>query len=124
MILDTHILLWLVNGDPIPEKISDAIHSSGYLAVSAITSWEIFMLEKQGKIKFNIPSAAWLGRALRIHNIDTIPLGISILHRSNRLEWEHRDPADRFIVATALECDLPLATADEKIVASGLVKVA
>ena len=124
MILDTHILLWLVNGDPIPSKTKKAIHTSAYLAISAITAWEIFMLEKRGKVNFNIPSAAWLGQALRTHNIDTIPLGISICHRSNRLAWEHRDPADRFIVATAIETDLPLATCDDQIIQSRVVPVA
>jgi PIN domain nuclease of toxin-antitoxin system len=35
--------------------------------------------------------------------------------RSLELTWEHRDPADRVIVATALLQGVPLVTADEEI---------
>jgi PIN domain nuclease of toxin-antitoxin system len=37
--------------------------------------------------------------------------------RSSRLAWDHRDPADRMIVATAIERDDVLLTADEAILA-------
>ena len=122
MILDTHIFIWLVNGDKLPGPISDRILTASRLAISAISAWEIFMLEKHKKLTFNIASAAWLGRATALHNIETINPGVSVFHRANRLDWQNLDPADRFIVATALETGLPLATADKTILNSGLVE--
>jgi PIN domain nuclease of toxin-antitoxin system len=35
--------------------------------------------------------------------------------RSVELAWDHRDPADRVIVATALLQNVPLVTADTEI---------
>jgi PIN domain nuclease of toxin-antitoxin system len=34
--------------------------------------------------------------------------------------WDHRDPADRLIVATALDLGAPLATRDERIRTSAI----
>jgi len=35
--------------------------------------------------------------------------------RNIELEWDHKDPADRTIVASAMLYDIPLLTQDEKI---------
>lgn len=42
--------------------------------------------------------------------------------KSLELEWEHRDPADRVIVATALLRGTPLVTADDQIQRFGGVR--
>ena len=42
---------------------------------------------------------------------------------ASELDWDHRDPYDRLIVATALRLDLPLVTADEEITLWGRVEV-
>ncbi len=47
--------------------------------------------------------------------MEVIPAAVSVWVRNLELEWEHRDPADRTIVATALILGLPLLTKDDAI---------
>ena len=51
----------------------------------------------------------------RLGCIEIVPVGESIWIRNLELDWEHQDPADRTIVATALSLDLPLLSKDKEI---------
>ena len=41
-------------------------------------------------------------------------LSVEVLVAANTLPWHHRDPADRFIIATALALGAAVVTADRK----------
>jgi len=41
--------------------------------------------------------------------------------QSRAIDLEHRDPADRFLAATALVYDLTLVTADERLLRSRMI---
>ena len=49
-----------------------------------------------------------------------LPLTPGPAFRSVELLDIHNDPADRFIIATALENDLPVVTSDDKFVKYGV----
>jgi PIN domain nuclease of toxin-antitoxin system len=61
-------------------------------------------------------------RARRRPRIELLQLQPAISIGAARLSWNHGDPADRFIVATALAYEAPLVTADERMHDSGLVR--
>ena len=122
LVLDTHILLWWVNGDPIPEITLKTINECPQKYISAISAWEIFMLVEKEKIKISLPVGAWLGRSLGQYNIETLPISNSICFKAIQLSWPHKDPADRFIMATALDAGAQLATADKKIIEADAVE--
>ena len=50
-------------------------------------------------------------------------LNLEVALQSRLVELPHQDPADRFLVATALVYNLTLATADKRIVQAGCVPV-
>jgi PIN domain nuclease of toxin-antitoxin system len=55
-------------------------------------------------------------RRLQVSNaVELVPVDASIWLRTVMLEWKHRDPADRVIVATALEKGLPILSKDETL---------
>lgn len=57
LILDTHILIWYVEGIRLSEaqiNLIDKIREQNKLYISAISIWEIVMLENKGKIAFSI----------------------------------------------------------------------
>lgn len=59
--------------------------------------------------------AEWVRDALRRSALTTVPLTHGIALRSEALEgFESADPADRLLVATALEHELVLVTADDE----------
>jgi PIN domain nuclease of toxin-antitoxin system len=88
--------------------------------VSAISVWEIGMLESKGRISFSENIMAWTNKALAAPGIRLAPITPEIAIRSSRLPGNfHGDPADRIIVATALGLGATLITRDRKIIEYG-----
>lgn len=124
VLLDTHILVWLVNGS---DRISEEMHSQiqqaadeDSLFVSAITAWEIAMLVTKGRLRLGQDVAEWLAAALSLPGVRLEPLSPMIAVDSTRLPWEvHSDPADRILLATARHLNAALITADGKLLEYG-----
>jgi PIN domain nuclease of toxin-antitoxin system len=121
IVLDTHVWIWLINGDE-QLRLSTAlpiINQSAQFSnikISAISIWEVGMLEAKGRISFSMKCLDWVKQALAATGISLAPLTPEIAVLSSRLPGEfHGDPADRIIVATALELNASLVTKDEKI---------
>lgn len=72
------------------------------------------MLAERGRITLPSPAEVWRSDWLKAGLVE-IALDGRIAVLACRIEHLHRDPADRFIVATAMSRNIPLMTADEKI---------
>ena len=125
LLLDTHVWLWFALGDaerlaaPVRKRIVTATHG-GTLVVSAISVWEIGMLEAKGRIVLGMPCEKWVTTALTLPGLRLVGLEPEIAIASSRLPGEiHGDPADRILAATARARDAVLATADERLVEYG-----
>ncbi len=120
ILLDTHALIWLDGGSPRlgPQSraISDAALVQAALYVCAMTFWECALLTRDRRLALSGPVAQWreelVAKGLREFAIDGAISAHSVV-----LDLPHKDPADRFIVATALAKDALLVTADERILA-------
>ena len=76
-----------------------------------------------GKLKFDRPHGLWIEQALtQDARVELLPLSPRVSITAAELDWNHRDPADRLIVSSAQERECPLATADENITSSGLLR--
>ena len=117
LILDTHALLWSRrHSSPMGPESKEAIDAAlqvGELAVSAFTFWEIAMLRAKDRLDFPEDVAAWR-RELMGQGLIEIPVDGDIGIRANALPGFHPDPADRIVVATAMDGHR-LVTADERI---------
>jgi PIN domain nuclease of toxin-antitoxin system len=124
IVLDTHAWIWwLTQPDRLGKKAARAIERAEQLGVPAICVWEVATKARLGKLKFSRPHEVWLEEALAADSrIELLHLLPRIAVASADLSWEHRDPADRMIVATARTHDAPLVTADTRIAASQLVR--
>ncbi|MBE2286436.1 MAG: type II toxin-antitoxin system VapC family toxin [Prosthecobacter sp.] len=90
--------------------------------IADISLWEVATLVKKGRITLNIELRAWFDVVTQ--HVEVIPITPGIAARVADLPEEfHGDPADRLIVATALEMGVPLVTRDKKIRDSGLVQI-
>ena len=115
LMLDTCALLWLVSGSKhISEKTLEKISQCELVFISAITAWEISLKVAQKKLILPKEPKEWFEIALESHNLFLVPLDIDILIDANSLPWHHRDPADRFIIATAIRENAIIVTADNK----------
>ncbi len=125
LLLDTHIALWLDSGDDRLRASTRALidgcwQNGGAILLSAITVWEIALLVDTGRIDLDVPVAAWIERFLDCPGIEAVPLGHQAASRSYQLHHlEHRVPADRLLISTAIELACPLVTYDERIVRFG-----
>ncbi len=121
LLLDTHIWIWLMEGTtdlkPALRCQIDACAKQGELLVSAISIWEIGMLETKGRITLEQDCIDWVRDALAAPSIKLAPLEPAIAIASSRLPGDfHGDPADRIIIATARAYVCPLITADQAII--------
>ena len=124
IVVDTHVLVWLVAddarlGDEARAAISAAATDGGVL-VCAITPWEIAMLAHKSRLLLGREIGAWIEAALALPGIRLVPIAPTIAVDSVRLPGTlHPDPADRLIIATARHAGVALLTADRVILAYG-----
>jgi len=118
ILLDTHVLLWLDRDDPAlgvgSRAAIESAWKAGAVAVSAISFWEVAMLDLRGRIVLPQPPIRWRRDWLEAGLLEQPLDGATALHAS-ALDAFHPDPADRFIVATALAAGATLVTADQAI---------
>jgi len=125
LLLDTHVALWLDSGDDrlrasTRTLIDGCWQNGGSILLSAVTVWEIALLVDTGRIDLDVPVEAWIERFLDCPGIEAVPLSHRAASRSYQLHHlQHRDPADRLLIATAIELACPLVTYDERIVRFG-----
>jgi PIN domain nuclease of toxin-antitoxin system len=120
ILLDTHTLLWMDRDDDALGRQSRALIEQAWktdtVAVSAISFWEVALLEQHGRIVLPMAMEIWRTDLLQA-GVREIALDGRIALLATTLENLLRDPADRFITATALHHDALLITADNKILA-------
>lgn len=116
LLLDTHVWIWrLLEPERLSERADLALADrENTLHLSPVSTWETLVLARKGRVSLKPSPTEWVLDALRRSALTTIPLSHGIALRSEMLEgFESADPADRFLVATALEHELVLVTADE-----------
>ena len=117
-VLDTHVLVWLDEGSKRlgakARKRIDKAFKEDQLAVSAISFWEIAMLEKKGRLSLSTPVSQLMEDLLH-RGLQEIPVSGVISVIAADLDNFHGDPADRLITGTAISIPALLLTADERI---------
>ena len=115
LLLDTHALLWWLDGDRrLSLKARRAIASqSNSILVSAASAWEIATKARLGKLPGATEVAADV--AAIVAGQGFLPLDITLLHaqRAGNLPGDHRDPFDRMLVAQSQIEDVALVTDDD-----------
>ncbi len=118
LLLDTHVWLWRLGQ---PERLSATANEAigqnpDGLFLSPVSTWEAMLLARKGRVRLSPSAREGVVDALRRSALHAVPLSHEIALRSESLDdFDARDPADRFLVATALEHDLALVTADERM---------
>ncbi len=120
IVLDTHIWVWWVHGDPRLHPSKQRIleeHEEHGLGVSVISCWEVAKLVELDRLVLPCSLEHWFTQALAYPGVRLLHLTPSIAAESTRLPPPfHKDPADQMIVATARVFSRPLMTEDEKII--------
>lgn len=83
-------------------------------AASAISCCEIAWKHRHGQLDLGSQRDRFFADLQRVGVVE-VPITARLAVAATDLDWEHRDPADRLIVATATELALPLITRDRVI---------
>lgn len=115
LLLDTHVLLWLMEQNPrLRRSARSLIADASEVYVSSASLWEIAIKWRLGKIEEDPQTvldqlgAAGL-RELQVTNRHAVATG--------RLPLLHNDPFDRLLVAQAMTEPMRLLTSDEQLLA-------
>jgi PIN domain nuclease of toxin-antitoxin system len=121
LLLDTHIVLWLNSGDEhlgeaTRRTIDMAWKAGGRILLSSVSVWEIAILVDKGFIELDLPVNEWVERFLDRPGLEAVALDHATAARAYSLHHlEHRDPADRLLIASAVGLGCPLVTHDDRI---------
>ena len=121
LLLDTHIWIWSLSG---VGNLSRSVHlqisdPDNELWLSPLSLWEAILLQRKDKIELPSKSPEWLAQAAA--TLKEAPLTLEIVAAAHRLPFDHRDPVDRFLAATAGVLGLTLVTADRRLLGLGAI---
>jgi len=112
-LLDTHVFLWFDLGSPrLSERVRSLISRTDHAVyVSAASFWEIAVKRRDGKLLYDGAPRTAAGDA----GLVELDIDAADAERAGGLDWEHRDPFDRMLVAQCLNRSLTLVTADTRM---------
>jgi PIN domain nuclease of toxin-antitoxin system len=119
LLLDTHIWLWALSE---PSRLSRRVREEmkkpeNELWLSPVSTWEALLLNARGRIRLPVNLADWLSKATA--SLREAPFTHEIVLLAQQLPLPHRDPADRFLAATAQVMNLTLVTGDDRLLGLG-----
>ena len=111
ILLDTHALLWWLNGDGrIERKAQDLItDSANDILVSAASLWEIVVKIRVGKLEADIGGIV---SAIGSQGFEILEIRPEHLEELVRLPIHHRDPFDHLLIAQAIAEGLTFLSED------------
>lgn len=116
IVLDTSALIyWTLDQDQLTTAARQAIEQAEQLLASSISVWEIAVKVKKDKLDIPLPVEEYTARLMTVNRLEFLAVDVPTWLASVALDWEHRDPADRVIVATSQLRDCPLVTSDRQI---------
>jgi PIN domain nuclease of toxin-antitoxin system len=117
LLLDTHIWIW---NDLEPWKITSDVNRElgspeNQLWLSPVSIWETIVLLEKRRISLKQDFGVWVNESMKALQLQKAALTWEVAHELRFTLLPHRDPADRFLVATAKVYDLTLVTSDERL---------
>jgi PIN domain nuclease of toxin-antitoxin system len=117
LLLDTHIWIWYYTA---PEKLTSEVarelaNPANDRFLSPVSIWETIILLDQRRVGLRQDFGEWFKRSVADLELNEAPLDWEVARELRFTLLSHRDPADRFLVATAKVYDLTLVTADESL---------
>ncbi|MGA9373835.1 MAG: type II toxin-antitoxin system VapC family toxin [Mycobacterium sp.] len=123
-LLDTNAVLRLAS---MPDRIAPAVRDTladqaNELIVSAVSAWEVAIKTRIGRLDGGPLLSAW-DETLEAMNATNLAIDSTDAIVAGQLNWAHKDPFDRMIVAQAVRRGLTIATSDDQIAAGAFTAV-
>jgi PIN domain nuclease of toxin-antitoxin system len=117
LLLDTHIFLGYISGDPqLPVNHREAIQDpSNSVFLSAASVWEAVIKNSLGNLPLPESPSTYLPKQRQAHGISSLPIEEPIFEHLSVLPQLHRDLFDRILISQALFHGLTLASVDRLV---------
>ena len=113
IVLDTSSLVfWTLDPGRLSRTAEQTIAQADRVGVSSISIWEIGIKVERGRLVLPLSGGEYLENLEQTDRVEILPVDLSTWIRNLQLDWNHRDPVDRTIVATASLRNCPLVTSD------------
>ena len=115
LLIDTHILIWFLEGNNLLSKPNRQIiaDSNNDVFISIASLWEIAIKISIGKLTLNNPLADVI-KQIAADDIEILPISPEHILSVSTLPFHHRDPFDRIIISQAQIENLPVMTDDRE----------
>lgn len=114
-LIDTHVALWVFKGEPLSDKAQAIIDDvTKDVFVSIASAWEIAIKVGLGKLKYDGGVRAFLND-VRLNDFKLLGIEEAHIEQVERLEYHHRDPFDRLLIAAAIAEDMTFLSSDENV---------
>lgn len=125
LLLDTHIWVWsALDRARLSRRLVTALENpQNELWLSPISLWEVLTLCEKKRLTLHPDPQAWIASTLNAVPMREAAITYEVAEETARVRLPHRDPADRFLVATARVFDLTLVTADQQLIHARQVPV-
>ena len=115
VLCDTCALIWLATGDTkLSRMVRATIRDAELLCFSSISIWEIARKVKAGELEIPVSPTLFADMLVKQYGMKELSLDNAIMLRASALPEIHKDPADRFIIATALLNNCVVVTGDHR----------
>ena len=105
LLLDTAVLLWWLQ-DPARLSRAAAAHLASAqhttVLVSSVSCWEIGLKAERGMLELGDSFDGFMARIESMSGLSILPVDLVIWRQVLALQWDHREPADRSTVPTAI----------------------
>ncbi|MBD2336500.1 type II toxin-antitoxin system VapC family toxin [Calothrix sp. FACHB-156] len=117
ILLDTHIFLWFISGDPkLSTDVRDTICDlDNQVYLSVVSIWECIIKYQLGKLPFPESPEIYLPKQRKRHQIANLDIDEGSVTQLAKLPGLHKDPFDRMLICQALHHGLKIATVDPEI---------
>ena len=117
LLLDTHIFLWYITGDPrLPATVVPLIRDpTNEVYLSSVSVWETIVKHQLGKLPLPQPPEFYIPQQRQRHQISSLPLDEESVVHLGRLPPLHKDPFDRMLICQAIQHGLLLVSTDDAV---------
>ncbi len=114
--LDTAALVyWSLDPDRLSAAAADALAAAEQKIVSSISLWELGQKIKRRELSLPLRLNDYVDRLQHVGDLRIVAVDEQCWLRSLVLDWDHRDMADRTIVAMAMLHACDLVSSDKRL---------
>ncbi len=114
LLLDTHTILWFFGGHPnITDNVKDLIENQENTKLLSIAStWEMAIKQSKNKLDLGKTASDYIQEKIQYSDFKLLPIDLKHLKLISSLDFHHKDPFDRLLIAQAITEDIAILSKD------------